>query len=180
MTLPRKLAAALLHAVARHAPESSRAWADAVLRELDFIESDREALFWAIGSTAAVFRHSLRGICAQFNHYLQRKEAQIMKNPGKIIGGLAAGIGIALAFALCVTALHLLSVYFFPGLEHQRIPWMTWLTIFLMPEAVFIAGIVFLWQRKRKPMAIGVLLCAMALATHFVMHVMHVVSHLRG
>jgi hypothetical protein len=55
---PRKLAAKLLEAVVRYAPEESREWASAMLRELDFIEGDWSALFWALGSAAAVVRHA--------------------------------------------------------------------------------------------------------------------------
>ena len=58
MGTPRNLAARLLTAVLRYAPPESREWASAMLRELDFIEGDWPAFFWALGSAAAIARHA--------------------------------------------------------------------------------------------------------------------------
>ena len=58
MGVPRKLAGALLSGVLRLAPEESRDWASAMLRELDFVDGDWAALLWALGSTTAILRHA--------------------------------------------------------------------------------------------------------------------------
>ena len=55
MSTPRRLASRLLHEVARHSSSDSRDWANAMVRELDFIKSDWAALLWALGSTSAIF-----------------------------------------------------------------------------------------------------------------------------
>ena len=39
--------------------DESREWASAMLRELDFVDSDWEALLWALGSTSCDF-HAFR------------------------------------------------------------------------------------------------------------------------
>ena len=60
MGTPRTLAGKLLRAVVLLAPAESRDWANAMLRELDFIEGEWAALFWALGSATAIFRHAGR------------------------------------------------------------------------------------------------------------------------
>ena len=59
MSTVRRFAAKLLRPVICHAPDESQDWANAMLRELDFIESDWAALLWALGSTTAIFRHGV-------------------------------------------------------------------------------------------------------------------------
>jgi hypothetical protein len=44
--------------VARQVPPDSQDSAKAMQRELDFVENDWGALFWALGSTTAIFRYS--------------------------------------------------------------------------------------------------------------------------
>ena len=52
----RNLASQVLSTVLSHAPPEAREWAEAMLRELDYIDGDWAALFWALGSTTAIFR----------------------------------------------------------------------------------------------------------------------------
>jgi uncharacterized membrane protein len=54
LTLIRNLALRILNAVVRRTPPDVRDWGLAMLREMDFIENDRAALFWAIGSVKAL------------------------------------------------------------------------------------------------------------------------------
>jgi len=63
---PRRLASWWLGVVAKHTPDESRRWAEAMLRELDFIESDWAALWWATGSTGAIVRGCGREFGAWF------------------------------------------------------------------------------------------------------------------
>src|SRR5712691_10037566 len=55
----RRVASWLLTAIVRHSSAESRSWANAMLREMDFVESDGTALFWALGSATALCRHSI-------------------------------------------------------------------------------------------------------------------------
>ena len=50
MSAPRKIAIKLMSAVVRYSSDESREWASAMLQELDFIDSDWEALFWTLGA----------------------------------------------------------------------------------------------------------------------------------
>ena len=61
MSAVRRCAIWLLRTALSYAPEESRDWAEAMLRELDFIESDWAAFFWALGCTGAISREWLRG-----------------------------------------------------------------------------------------------------------------------
>ena len=54
MTVIRRFAARVLSATIRRARPGVRAWGQAMLREMDFIESDWSALFWVIGSVRSV------------------------------------------------------------------------------------------------------------------------------
>jgi hypothetical protein len=53
----RRLASAILAGAFRHASQETQEWGNAMVREMDFIESDWAALFWAIGSATAILRH---------------------------------------------------------------------------------------------------------------------------
>jgi hypothetical protein len=53
----RRLASAILTAAVRRASPGVREWGTAMLREMDFVESDWAALLWAIGSVPVLFKH---------------------------------------------------------------------------------------------------------------------------
>ena len=78
MTVARRVAFALVNAVARNVPPDRRAWGQAMVRELDFIDGDWAALSWALGSTTALSVH-----------------AGLLKKIGRSIGGVLSGAGIA-------------------------------------------------------------------------------------
>lgn len=52
----RSLALRIVNAVARHVRPEIRDWPTAMLHEMDFIENDWAALFWAIGSVKLLFK----------------------------------------------------------------------------------------------------------------------------
>ena len=54
----RGLASAILTAAVRRASPTVREWGAAMLREMDFVESDWAALLWALGSVPVLFKHS--------------------------------------------------------------------------------------------------------------------------
>lgn len=172
MSRVRGFAKWLLELVLRCAPSHCREWASAMLRELDFIEGDWAALFWALGSVAAIFRHCGRELVRVG---FRRQEEAGMKETAKNVGWVFAGVLASVLLIVCAMGLFHLAEYFFPPMK-QSIPWPTWLVVFLLPETLFVIGTVRFW-RKRRPMAVGVLLAAAIFATHFVMHI---VSHFRG
>ena len=94
MPILRRLAVRWLEAIVRNAPPPCREWASAMLRELDFIESDWAALLWAFGSTAAISRHWLRAWQASIRG---REEEPTMKDTAIKVAGLLLGVLIAVA-----------------------------------------------------------------------------------
>jgi hypothetical protein len=168
MSRVRGFARWLLELVLRCVPRSCEQWASAMLRELDFIEGDWAALFWALGSVAAIFRHCGREL-AQAG-FSRREEADM-----KDVAWVFAGVLASLLLIVCAMGIFHLAEYFFPAM-HQSIPWPTWLVVFFLPETLFIIGTVRFW-RKRRPMAVGILMAAAIFATHFVMHI---VNHFNG
>ncbi|HVJ07177.1 MAG TPA: hypothetical protein VM554_02230 [Acidisarcina sp.] len=90
--------------------------------------------------------------------------------------GFVSGVGIALALNVCGIGLLLLSQHLFPALGKGQVPWPAWFLVFAVPEATSLLATVALWQKKR-PFALGILLWAIAMGTHFTMHV---ASHWSG
>ena len=154
MGAPRTLAARLLRTVARLAPDESRDWATAMLRELDFIGGDWAALFWALGSTAAILRHS----ASLWRVWLKgkTKEETRMNHTGKKALGVGLGMLSALMLVGCAFAVLRILSLLFPGLGLDHSGWAYWLAVLAIPETVFVAATVLLWRRK-GPIAAGIL-----------------------
>jgi cytochrome bd-type quinol oxidase subunit 2 len=168
MSAIRRLASRLLRAAARHSSSATQDWANAMLRELDFIESDWAALFWALGGAAAIFRHSVpRGLRA----WLEKRREQSRGSAKESIGKRAAGVTAGIVLVLAVTSLALVLVrqlfYAFPAWDLGSMPW--WVAMIVIPEIIFVVAVVALW-RKRRSVATGILLSAIVLAVHFVVH----------
>jgi hypothetical protein len=165
MAARRRLAVALLQAMARHAPEESRDWASAMLRELDFIEGDWAALFWALGSTTAIFRHAGRSVWVWFGRQFGFKEDR-MNNFQQRAVGVISGIGITVAVTILLMILIHLSDHFFNFAD-----WMPKIVMSMsvLAELLFVGAVIALW-RKRRPMAVGILFTAILLGTHFAMY----------
>lgn len=168
MSAMRKLASRLLRAVARFSPPASQGWAKAMLRELDFIESDWAALFWALGSTAAIFRHSVpRALRAWLEKRREQSQGLQKESVGKKAAGVLSGIVVVLAVTSLAFVLVRQLFYAFPAWDLGSMPW--WVAMIVIPEILFVVTAVALW-RKRRSMATGILLSAIVLAVHFVVH----------
>jgi len=165
MSAPRKIAIKLMSAVVRYSPDESREWASAMLQELDFIEGDWEALFWALGSTTAIFRHSGRSLWAWFGRQFGFKEDE-MNTFQKRAVGVISGVGLTVAVTFLLMVLIHLSDHLFGFAE-----WMPRIvmTMSVLAEVLFVGAVIALW-RKRRPMAIGILFTAILLGTHFAMY----------
>jgi hypothetical protein len=173
MSVARRLAYRLLNSVVRHASPDSQDWANAMLRELDFVEGDWGALLWALGGTTALFRHSVpRQLQVRLEKHFGTAQGGMLKNIGKMTAGMLWGLVIA-SVVLTISLLGLLRAapVLFPEWHVGHARHVEWLAIVGIPEAVFIATAVALWRRKR-PMAAGVLLAALVLMAHAVVHTM--------
>jgi len=169
MISPRKIARALLEGAVRMAPPHTAEWAQAMLSELDYVEGEWSALIWALGSAAAVVRRSARDWRGWFRQS-ESNGRQPMNANGKKAIGIVSGALSALALAGCAFALLRLVDRLFPALGIARTEWTHWFGAIVIPEAIFIVAAVLLW-RRRGPIAAGILLVAVAIALHVLVHV---------
>lgn len=168
MGKPRRLAAALLRAALRLAPPHAREWASAMLHELDFIPGEWAALCWALGSVGAIARRSM----CEWRFWLQRvkaSEEERVNSNGKRAIGIVSGAVSALMLVACTFGLLRLTDLLWPRLGIANAEWTHWLAVIVIPEAIFIAAAVVLW-RKRRPIAAGILLTAVAIGLHVALH----------
>src|SRR5262249_46451209 len=132
-------------------------WGQAMLRELDVIESDRAALSWALGAAAALFRYSVR-----------RALIPMIKQGGGMASGLCLGGAVFLISAGGL--LRVVSVVW-PVWPLRSIVSAELLTAIVIPEILCVTGTVALWRSKRL-ISIGVMLSGITLMFHFAMHVL--------
>ena len=170
MSVPRRLASQLMRFMLDHSSEESREWAEAMLCELDFIESDWAALWWALGCTTAIFRQSGRDVVRllrrQAGVRTGAKEASMNEGGRKAIG-FASGVGLAAAVAAVAVGILFLAFSLFPSIEARE--WLHLLIGVFIPETIFVVAIIALWH-KRRPMALGILLFGAAAGLHVLMH----------
>jgi hypothetical protein len=168
MSAPRKLAVRLFRTAVRYVSGESQDWAKAMLGELDYIENDWAALFWALGSTTAIFRHSVaQGLIAWLRKRFTAKGGFMAESFEKKAAGVISGIAVAVAVTAGAFGLVWLLFYYFPAWDLGPIPW--WVAVIVIPELIFIIAAVTLW-RKRKLMATGIMVYAALLVTHFIVH----------
>ena len=169
MSTVRRLASRLLNGVVQHSSPQSRCWGDAMLRELDFVESDWAALFWALGSTTALCRHSVpRQVKALLSKPFSSSEQLQWKKMARKTTGILSGIAVAGGFlTLCVLALLGLMHSSWWQLGQGRLA--ERLLVVVIPESVYIASIVALW-RQRRSVALGIVLASITLITHVIIH----------
>jgi hypothetical protein len=86
----RRIAMLLARYAARTLPLARSSWADAMSRELAYIENDRAALRWAIGCVATSYKAQL-GILLRFC-------GRVLSRP-ILAGGMLLSIALALAHA---------------------------------------------------------------------------------
>jgi hypothetical protein len=84
----RRLASAILSASVRRAPPAVREWGNAMLREMDFVEGDWAALFWALGSATALFKR-LGAPMSNLPDVLSRTQALMKKIRRRTLMGYA-------------------------------------------------------------------------------------------
>ena len=175
MGAARTFAERLLRAMLSLVPAERRVWAEAMLRELDFIDGDWAALFWALGCTGAIFRECLRGWgtwllkqCASLLGIRQSEEGNKMNSTGKKTIGVLSGIGIALAFGVGVYLLRNVIADMLLAVGVPRTMWSHVLSTILPTELIVVGAAILLWRRQRAAVAIGLLVPAVLMGAHVV------------
>ena len=167
MSITRRVASRVLTIVIRQSSGEGQLWGIAMLRELDFIQGDWAALFWAFGSTAALCRHSVRSRLRtlgdwHFNETFQIKRIA-KKTTGIVSGVVVAGTVLAFCVGILIGLIRFASLQQADGRLADR------LLIVVIPETLYLVGIITLWRRQ-KSVALGILLAGMILVTHAIIH----------
>lgn len=168
----RKLALRFLLAVINHSSADRKDWGTAMLRELDFVQTDWEALVWALGSAGVLLRYSIpdrvRSLVSKGVGLWQQQSLETIC--GKAVEftiGLLVSAGVLFG---SVYGLRGLAPLLFPGWHVEDSAWAQCFAVVFVPETIFVSGAVVLWWRRRV-VAKGILLGALTLLTHFVMYV---------
>ena len=167
MSVIRKAASRLLQAMVRRSSTEGRTWAEAMLREVDFVENDWSALLWALGGATVLCKHS---ISQQLRIWFDKNRAEAMplkivvkKTPAVLLGIAVAGA----VLAMCVMGLlGLLDVARLDA-AHEKLA--DRMLIVVIPEAVYAVSVATLW-RYRKSVALGILAAGVILMTHAIVH----------
>ena len=92
-----------------------------------------------------------------------------MNEMGKKAVGMAEGVGMAVGLLLLALGVMWMGFRYFPSWGLEQAEWKHVLLMIVIPETIFVAAIIGLW-RRRRPMAVGILLSAAVLATHVIVH----------
>jgi hypothetical protein len=172
MRAGRSIAATVLQAALRLAPQASREWAEAMLRELDYIDGEWTALFWALGCTTAIFRQCFREWSLSLGRAIGNllrirsiQEGNTMNSTGKKTLGVLSGVGIALVLGVGAFFLSHPLAKLLASVGVPRTMWSHLLTILLPTELLLVGAAIWLW-RRRTPMAVGILVTCAFMAIH--------------
>jgi hypothetical protein len=150
MMSPRILAEGLLSALRRRASAETESWATAMLRELDYVDSDRSALWWALGGAAALWR----------------ADASSIKRVGHTTVGVVSGAIMAAGImAICLGTLVSLPHMSWPQLAHSSALERALVLVGLETVCLIVAAA--LWRRRRS-FATGALVAGTTLFLHVV------------
>lgn len=167
----RAFARWLLGWVVRLTPEESRDWALAMLEELEYVEGDWEALWWAFGSMVAIAQLVERGCLHSCAVYAEKWREQVMEHMGKKAGLLAVGAVGTVVLMASVLGFQALGTMLFPGFQIPQ-GMMHVVTVILIPGLICGAIGIWIW-RKFKPLALGIFLSLAFFGAHIAVHLVH-------
>ena len=169
MGTPRKCTYRLLSWVASRAQGRSHVWAEALLRELDFVPGEWAALWWALGGTMAVARHAGRWMVVERCRRVWEWKERAMEQMGKKAGWLAAGAVGTVALSLIALGVQFGAAELFPNLGLRNSMWIHLVMVLIIPLAICLGFAVKVW-RTRRPVALGILLSAVVMSSQVILH----------
>jgi hypothetical protein len=93
----------------------------------------------------------------------------MLKHIRRNASGTLSGIGIAGGVLVTAFGLVRLLLVIFPASTLKGVESAEMLAVIVVPETIFLIAAVALW-RKRRPMAVGLVLSAVILVAHVVVH----------
>ena len=171
MSAARAIASRLLGAMVRVSPSQSRPWADAMLRELDFVESDWGALRWAMGSVTAMLRHAAPRLWRlALAKRVPMGDLTFKDLSTKTTGFLSGVVCAGAVLFLCAGPLARLVPVVVPSASRMgQLQLLECSIAFALPEIAFVAAAVALW-RTRRSVATGILIAGVTLIAHLLIH----------
>lgn len=163
---PRKWARALLRWALRIAPANSREWAEAMLAELDYVEGDWAALWWALGGVTVLAQ---RAGSMWMDERFHRWREGVMEQMGKKAGWLILGAFGTVAFSLIALGVQFGGAQLFPQLGLRSSMWIHLIGVIVIPLTISVGFAIWIWRRKR-PVALGILLSATVMSAHVILH----------
>ena len=153
-------------------PSETQCWGSAMLREMDFIQSDSMAFSWALGSAAAILKYSIpRGAAVWMEKHRYPWNGARLRTVGIKAAGLASGVVFSMGvLAASVFGLTRGLPFLFPEWHLAQMKWAQWLGVLGMPEAIFVAAAIVFW-RKSRIVSAGILVSAITLMMHFILYV---------
>ncbi|HXA81782.1 MAG TPA: hypothetical protein VNY56_01670 [Methylomirabilota bacterium] len=147
----RTIASRLLTLAAACAPTKFAEWARAMLGELDFVEDDWSAFFWALGSIGALLRFSTM----QLLLIPKWRDKSMIRHTGQVLlGAVVAGI-------VCVAgSLVYLASLKVAGLQLSDIQMSQRLIFISLLEVTYVVIAAAQW-RRRKFVSVGVSLAGL-------------------
>ena len=146
-----------------------------MLRELDFIDGEWPALFWALGCTTVIFRECLSAwatwLWKQFTTLFgirSSQEENKVNSTGKKTLGVLSGVGIALAIGVGAYFLRHLIASMLRAVGIPLTMWSHLLSVLFPTEAILVIAAIMLWRKKHAPIAIGILVTCFVMAAHVV------------
>ena len=89
----------------------------------------------------------------------------IRRNAAGTLSGVMFAVGVLVGAFGLVRLLYVL----FPEPDLKRVQWAEMLAVIVVPETIFIVSALALW-RKRRSMAVGIVMSAVTLVAHVVVH----------
>jgi hypothetical protein len=166
MSAIRGVARRVLRFVVRLAPPTARNWGEAMLREMDYVDGDWAALFWALGSTVAVCRNSVT------EHLRRRRERvdreKFSRKPASWIVSVFAGVAAALV-VLALSILTLTTVQRASSFDPGQAKLVRLLFAVVVPDAICLVGAIALWRTQRRRPS-GILAACAAVGAHSILY----------
>jgi len=147
----RRIASRLLGLAADCAPTKFAEWARAMLGELDYIEDDWSAFFWALGSISVLLRFS----AIQLLLIPKWRDKSMIRHTGQVLlGAVVAGI-VCMAGSLVRMALLKVA-----GLQLSEVGMSQRLMFVFLLEVTYVLIATAQW-RRRKFVSVGVSLAGL-------------------
>ncbi len=148
----RRIASRLLTLAVACAPTKFAEWARAMLGELEYVEDDWSAFFWALGSIGVLFRFST----IQLLLVPKWRDKSMLRHTGQVLlGAVVAGIVCMAGSLVCMALLKVAGLQLSEVRISQRL-----IFIFLLEVAYGVIATT-LW-RRRKLVSVGVSLAGLA------------------